>query len=72
MKIAITIALTLISGFFAYRALRTGVILDQLGRIAARRDVSPLIFWTLWTPFALVAVGGFACVAWILCMEAFG
>ena len=72
MNIAITALLTVVSGFLAYTALRRGVIFDQLGRIAARRDVSPLIFWTLWSPLALVAVGGTGCLFWILFMELFG
>lgn len=64
--------LTLVSGFLAYHWLKTGVIFDKFGRIAAKRDVSPLIFWTLWSPAALVAVCGSGCLLWILFMELFG
>jgi len=72
MTVVFAILLTGVSGLLAFSSVKSGVMLDRFGRIAARREHSPVIFWTLWIPIALLAVGGSAFLAWILYVELVG
>jgi hypothetical protein len=56
-----------VMGFSAYVGLKHGVLWDRFGRVAARRDHSAIIFWTLWCACVLAAVvclGAFGMILW--------
>ena len=52
--------------FLVYSAAKRGVIYDKRGHLAARRDVSPLRFWLILSPFVLASLVCFGVFFWML------
>ena len=70
LDIALLVFFTLGFGFMSWASLKTGEFHFR-GRLAASRQVSPLIFWTLWALYTSIAVGGLALIISVLRDTAF-
>ncbi len=53
----------------SYSGIKHGIICDRFGRMAARRDGSALIFWTLWSICTLTAVFLLLDFCWIVYLQ---